>query len=76
MDILAIVCGVVAGGALMLIELRHVGWDAIRSGACTLLDPEVREALGAPSDRHDKRLLIISAVAFALCIVFSLLECS
>jgi len=68
------VCGVVAGGALMMIQLRHLGWEAIKSGAWTLLDPEVREALGAPLDRHDRRLLAISALAFSLCILFSALD--
>ena len=70
------ICGVVAGGALALIQIRHLGWDAIKSGSFTLLDSEAREAYSEPLDRHDKRLLKISALAFSLCILFLVLEYS
>ena len=73
MDTLAMICGLVAGGALTLILIRHLGWDAIKSGSTTFLDPEAREAYSEPLDRHDKRLLMISAVAFSLCILFLVL---
>ena len=73
MDILAMICGVIAGGALTLIGVRHLGWDAIKSGSTTLLDPEAREAYSESLDRHDKRLLMISAVAFSVCILFLVL---
>lgn len=68
------ICGVVAGGALIVIQLRHLGWEAIKSGSWSVVDPEVREALGHSLDRYDRRLLIVSALAFSLCILFLVLD--
>lgn len=67
MTTLAMMCGLIAGLALVALQLRHMGWKA------TLLDREVREDLRQPLDRNDKCLLAISAVAFSLCILFLVL---
>jgi len=72
MGTLAMICGLVGGGALMMIQVRHMGSKSALFGS--LLDREVREALGQPLDRHGKRLLIISAFAFSLCILFLVLD--